>query len=669
MLIRLLFNVAIVIALLPTGGLDAQPRESRNVDRTRFAQQAWAQSAELHELLERDRMLKAYVDQSNFDVQHYHIVIDIDTATKTIDGSVSAVVEATRSTGSLVFDLVDTLAVSRVLLDDAAQTFTHHNDLIEIALAQPLAQGEQAYVVIEYSGDPSVTYNNLVNRPAFSWDTHGNNDALIFTFSAPTFARAWWPCKDVPGDKASAHIIATVPEGLVVASNGSLQQIVDNGDGTIEVTWAETHPIATYLVSLAISNYRQFSHYYHYSDVDSMEVAYFVYPEDYDDAQIDFSSTVSMIEFYADRFVEYPFLNEKYGMAEVNIGLSAMEHQTCTSYSNRFIGGDHDNDWIIAHELSHQWWGNMITPSDWRDIWLNEGFATYSEALWFEHAEGRRAYFNWMDGYRWPFDGGFPGTVYDPDAIYGLTVYHKGAWVLHMLRWVMGDNAFFGALSAYASDTRFAYKNATTANFQEVCEAAYGSDLDWFFDQWVYREGEPKYVYNWKTTAVGGNHQVDVWIEQVQPGKIYEMPIELRFRMSTAVETTVVDNDWSLRQYTFTMPHPVFSVEVDPDGWLLGDISRGGVSAVPPVTVSPNPFGSSTSIVFETTAAGQVDLVVYDVTGARVKTLKDGPLPPDFHNIPWNGTNDRGQTVGAGVYFVDLSTPNGRSTIRAVLVR
>lgn len=669
MLNRLLLNVVFVLALLPTGSVDGQPPRPRHVDRARFAKQEWAQSVELHKWLERDRLLKAQVDQSNFDVQHYHIVLDVDTTAKTIDGSVTAVVEATRPTGSLVFDLVDTLTVSGVLVDGAAQSFTHQNDLIEVTLAQTLAQGEQADVEIEYSGDPSVTYNNLVNKPAFSWDFNEYNEMVIFTFSAPTFARAWWPCKDVPEDKASAHIIVTVPEGLVVASNGSLQQTVDNGDGTIEVTWAEKHPIATYLVSLAISNYQRFSHYYRHSDVDSMEVAYFVYPEDYADAQIDFSPTVSMIDFYSDTFVEYPFLDEKYGMAEVDIGLSAMEHQTCTSYSNLFIDGDHDHDWIIAHELSHQWWGNMITPGDWRDIWLNEGFATYCEALWFEHTEGRRAYFEWMDDYRWPFDGGFPGTVYDPDAIYGSTVYHKGAWVLHMLRWVMGDNAFFNALRAYAGDGRFAYKNATTADFQEVCETSHGSDLDWFFGQWVYREGEPKYVYNWKTTAVGGDYGVDVWIEQVQPGKIYEMPIEIRFTMATSVESAVVENDWSLRHYTFTMPRPVFDVEVDPDGWLLGEITRGAVSQVPPVTVSPNPFGNSTSIVFETTASGQVDLVVYDVTGARVKTLKNGPLPPAFHKISWDGTDDRGQTVGAGVYFVDLSTPNGRSTSRAVLVR
>jgi aminopeptidase N len=665
--IRLLLNAIFVLALLPVGAVDGQPPTPRHMDPARFAKHEWAQRVGLRERLEQDRIAKAQVDQTGFDVLHYTLDLSIDPADESIAGTATAGIEALATIGTVAFDLADSMVVSAVRVAGNPAAYDHRNSMLNVQLPAPLGPGDRTLVAIDYSGNPD-TRNNILNLPAFSFDTHGNDELLIFSFSAPTFARAWWPCKDVPEDKATIQLSITVPDTLIVASNGLLESDTDLGDGTRRFVWSESYPIATYLVSVAISNYEVFGDKYARSPGDSMEVLYYVYPEDFDDAQIDFEPTVAMIDFYSNLFGQYPFVQEKYGMAEINFG-GAMEHQTCTSYGDYMIRGTGSRYWVVAHELSHQWWGNSITPKDWRDVWLNEGFATYSEALWVENRDGLGGYFDYMNAYRWPFDGGFPGTVYDPDDLYGLTVYWKGAWVLHMLRWVMGDTPFFETLRTYAADSTFAYENATTADFQELCERFHGSDLDRFFEQWLRWEGEPRYVYNWKTTPAGANHKVDVWIDQVQSGPVYAMPIEIRFTMATAVESVVVDNDWSTQHYSFTMPHPVFTVDLDPDGWVLGDRSRGAVSPIPAVVVSPNPFNDGTLIVFETTAAGQVDIVVYDVTGARVKTLQNGPLPPAFHRIPWDGSNDRGERVAQGVYFVDLSSPNGHVTRRAVRVR
>jgi aminopeptidase N len=633
--------VAAVLAVARTSP-GAGPPEGDRDDRARFSQQEWAARVDARELIERDRVRKAeaQVDQSGYDVLHYDLVLDIDPAAETIDGTLTADIAPLESLSSVVLDLSDSLAVTAVRVGGTAASFVHENDLLTVVL--------------------------FTGTPALHFDTHGNDEVLIYSFSAPTYSRGWWPCKDVLDDKATMRTTVTVPDTLVVASNGLLEDDTDLGNGTRRVTWYESYPITTYLVSLAISNYSVFRDYYNYTVSDSMEVVYYVYPEDLADAQIDFAPTVSMIEFYANTFGEYPFLTEKYGMAEINFG-GAMEHQTCTSYGNYRIRGNNSQDWVVAHELSHMWWGDMITCGDWRDIWLNEGFARYCEALWTENTDGRQAYFDYMDDLRYPFDGPFRGSVYDPNQLYNLTVYDKGAWVLHMLRWVMGDARFLNAMRAYGNDVRYAYANAVTDDFQAVCEAEYGKSLEWFFHEWVYSEGEPAYEYI--DVKSGSGQRVDLSIVQTQPGFAYEMPLEVRFYMSSGDSSLVAWNNRRVQNYAFTMPETVDSVAVDPDGWVLGDKRRGKFASTPYVEVRPNPFNHGTSIVFETTVAGQVSVTIYDVSGAPVRTLQNGSLPPAVHSIPWDGSNDAGDPAASGVYFVDVHTHKGQTTSRAVLVR
>ena len=643
----------------------AEAQAPRASDPAWFVKQEWASRVGVRELIARDALVKAQVDQSNYDVQHYHIALDIDPSTETIAGRVTAVVEATVATGSLVFDLLEGLTVDSVLVDGVPVFFSHENDLITVTLPAQLAPAEQADVDIFYGGSPG-TLNDELNVPAFSFDTHGNGELLIFTFSAPTFARAWWPCKDVLDDKATGHFVVTIPDTLVVASNGYLQQTTDNGDGTKEVTWEITYPIATYLVSLAISNYDVFRHYYRYAADDSMVVEYYVYPEDRADAEIDFAPTVPMIEFYAGVFGEYPFIGEKYGMAEFN-WQGGMEHQTCTSYGDYFITGDNSNDRIVAHELSHQWWGDMITPADWRDIWLNEGFATYCEALWTEHLNGAQSYFDSMQRRR----GNYPysGTVYDPVDFYDGTVYDKGAWVLHMLRWVMGDSDFFAAMRAWGADVRFKYANGVSADFQAVCETVYGSSLGWFFDQWLNWVGEPEYTYYWKAEGFKGPQSVYLTIDQRQSGGAYVMPVEVVFETIAGTVRDTVWNDRRTQQFILDSNNTVTAVRLDPLGWILGDKSLGAVADAPSMRITPNPFADVTTITYNVTTAGDVSLIVYDVTGARVKTLHEGPLAEALYTVDWDGINDRGNLVASGVYFLDLQVPGGRVTQRAVIVR
>jgi aminopeptidase N len=275
--------------------------------------------------------------------------------------------------------------------------------------------------------------------------------------------------------------------------------------------------------------------------------------------------------------VPYPF--DKYGHSLFENYGGAMEHQSNTSYYSGLIRGDNAYDDIVAHELGHQWFGDYVTLADWDDIWLNEGFATFTEYLWNEHfapdnlaqlMAAREQYYisNEVRVGRYP--------LYAPpaDFLFGVTIYEKGAWVLAMLRYQLGDEAFFAGMRAYL--TAHAYGNATTADFERAMEEASGSDLRPFFDQWVYGSGFPTYQTSWKSRPVNGHFQVDLRIRQTQKGgtKVYTTPLDVevvsadgtrvRRRVDVVARKTVV---------SLCFDFDPANVVVDPDNHVLGTVT------------------------------------------------------------------------------------------------
>jgi hypothetical protein len=280
---------------------------------------------------------------------------------------------------------------------------------------------------------------------------------------------------------------------------------------------------------------------------------------------VDLSITVPQLIHFSTLFGEYPFVNERYGHAIFPQG-GGMEHQTCTSLGSNLIRGDHRYDWLVAHELAHQWWGDAVGPADWRETWLNEGFASYSEALWAEHLGGATS----LRSYMASFDTRpFCGTIWNSSCdIFGDTIYNKGAWVLHMLRHVIGDTAFFEGLRNYYND--FTYRSATTPDLQAVMESAGGRSLASFFTRWVYQTGEPSYRWGWSTAFTNSGWVTYVRIEQVQGGGLFEMPVDVRVATASGTSTFVLQTAAAGQSFTLP-PQPArpTSVALDPDLWIL----------------------------------------------------------------------------------------------------
>jgi aminopeptidase N len=510
---------------------------------------------------------QALASQEDVDVTHYFLDLTFDPSDRTVSGSVTVTAESlVDGLQHLVLDLTDNMAVSSVMRGATGLSFTHGGDLLDITLDQIFNTGESFEVVVAYGGSPVAT-----GFGSFGWNKYfggGIDGNMVWSLSEPEGARTWWPCKDRPDDKAMVEMWWTVPDDWIATGNGVLTETVKKPRKMKQFKWLPSHPLTTYLVSIAATDYATFSETYSPLAGGSMPVDYFVYAEDLADAQVSFSETVAMITYYAQTFGEYPFVEDKYGMSAFPFS-GAMEHTTNTSYGYLLINGNHNNDYVIAHELAHQWWGDSVSPESWPNIWLNEGFASYSEALWAENLNGPQGYQDYMNTF---WREVFNGHLYDPVSLFGATVYDKGAWALHMLRGVMrspGDQAFFDGLRDWYVTRMDSIGN--TAQFQQTMESRHGGSLDWFFQEWIYGENSPRYEYGWTSADAGGGiYKNYVRITQVQTDAgTFTMPVDLTLVTASGSEVRTVWNDGPDQDFVLETASPLLDLVFDEKDWIL----------------------------------------------------------------------------------------------------
>ncbi len=539
----------------------------------------------------RERMVQpaAHPEQLNYDALHYEIHHTIPSMTsRYIEGEVVAtgrvladnftrvVLDFDSNGGQMTVQSVKDAATNQAL----AYTVDSTNKWLLITLPSMFIAGETWSVRVAYKGTPST---ESVFAPGYNAETHGSPAVpLIYTFSQPYYARQWWPCKDIPEDKATVDMFVTAPNGYFVVSNGKLTETLNLGNGTTRFHYAESFPIVTYLVSICCTNYQFASGTYTSLDgATTMTVGHYVFPENYAYESPGVAGTLTAMRFFAETFGEYPFLTEKYVTASHN-DTAGMEHQTCTSMPPGDVGPDGMQRRNV-HELSHQWFGDCVTMRHYDHLWLNEGYGTYCEALFYEWRDGPAAYFNVTNGW---ISTGISTTVAlvnsNADSFSGSVVYRRGGFVLHMLRHVVGKEMFIQASRDYLQ--AHAYDTALTPDLQAAFEARYGSSLAWFFNEWVYRAGRPTYSWSWSAAPGTGNHTIlHLSISQTQSGDAYIMPID--FHVTGLDGVTSIFTVWNdAKSQTFDIDVgqiSIASVAFDPENWIFKRVSQSGVAPMP----------------------------------------------------------------------------------------
>jgi aminopeptidase N len=515
-----------------------------------------------------------HADQDRYDALHYNIALTVSMVSTHIVGEVTMTARATDAgLTQAVLDFHPNNGAMTVTSVDSgpgtpALPFTVSNTQrrIFISLPEALNVDDQFTVRIAYQGTPST---GGVFGPPYRLSSHGAGIPIIFTFSQPYGARHWWPCKDVPEDKALVDLQITAPLPYVVVSNGKLIS-TDVLPGSLRrFNYSHGYPVVTYLVSVIATTYLYAERTYTALDgVTTMPVGAYVFPQ-YPEDLSGVDGTLEIINFLRDKFGEYPFVTEKYVTAAHTI-TSGMEHQTNSSMAPRALEGGGTGRQQV-HELTHMWFGDKVTMNHFNHLWIHEGWATYAEALWQEHKFGRAAYHSYVNA--WTINDTDIMVGPAADSFAGTLAYRRGGFVLHMLRRVVGDEAFYEAANKYLQDN--AYDVATTEDLQAAYEQVHGEPLDWFFQQWCYRAGRPTYSWNYWITGTPGNRVLNVTIQQTQSGDAYRMPIEIHAVNVNGVRLVrVVENTSKLQ--TFAIPigplEPV-AVEFDPDNYVLKNVT------------------------------------------------------------------------------------------------
>lgn len=613
-----------------------------------------------------------YPGDQSIDVIYYKLDLNITSNPNYLSGAASIIfAPASSAINTLFLDLQNNLQIDSILLNESTELlYSHSSNKINISLDRFYSSNEEISIIIYYAGVPGSS-----GFGSFEFSAHnGGTQPAIWTLSEPYGASDWFPCKDTPADKAdSSDVFCTVNSSLKVVSNGTLTEVVDNGNNTTTYKWKNSYPIAHYLISLAIANYFEYTNYFKYSPTDSMPVVHYIYPENFNPSlQQQLDKTVEMLQVFSDKYGLYPFITEKYGHAQFGWG-GGMEHQTVASMGSFGSG-------IVSHELSHQWFGDMITCRDWQNIWLNEGFATYSEGVYIEAVQGSTQYLNYITN-EMTYARQAVGSIYVQDissvgSIFDYTrSYAKGAVVLHMLRGVLGDSAFFSTLKTYATDPDYKYSTAITEDFKSVAENISSQNLDYFFNEWIYGRGYPKYTIHWgyAEQSGSGNYDVTVNISQQVNSEpsFFTMPIELKIKTVSGDTIISVFNDQQQQTFNFTVDAQPNGFQFDPNNWILDDAgivmdvnTENNLNSFSLKQNFPNPFNPSTVFKYTLPKDEFVTLTIYGSLGNEIAQIVNGIQEAGEHAVSFNASG-----LSSGIYFYQLKAGKNRSIKKMIVLR
>lgn len=585
------------------------------------------------------------------DVLHYDLSIDIDRAQETIDAVAEVTLIPTES-GLTEFKLyLKQLTVTEVT---GAASYDHVEDSLFIALPGPVSPSDTVELVISYGGTP----------PEESWGGFHFHPYVTYHMGVgfitdPSMGKYMFPCHDRPSDKATFDFHITVPDTLYAVANGDSTGVTDNMNGTLTYHWTMAQPMSTYLAALSVADYAVLH------DSTDARIFYYVYSWDMEDALGSYVHVDQMMAAFEDAYGPYPW-DCKFSYVQTPIG--DMEHLSQVYHMASAVNGGTNYDWLLAHEMGHMWWGNCVTERYWTDVWLSESFATYSEAIWME-TYGEEEYLDYVvNNIMKPYlNSGELFPIVDPQTpgeLWSNTTYEKGASVLHMLRMIMGDTLFFNAYETYFDS--HSYGTATTQDFIDHVAAQY-SDIDWFFDQWLYGEGYPIYDMGYAWEQQGAQWLLTITVDQIQTvDNFFKMPVEFLVHGSSTDTLVTFMNDQENQQESFLLPFQPVSVEFDPQAKILSTAVLGidEQTSPPPGGVStmylgPNPALGHASINWAGTGDMELVFSVYDLSG---RVVLEGVLEPSERTLDLEG-------IPSGTYIVDVSAPGGiRQAARLVVL-
>jgi aminopeptidase N len=585
---------------------------------------------------------------ADYDLIYQRLNFMVNPAVNFISGSVYSSVKFMKDNiTSVQFDLSDSLVVDSVKCNQVITTFSHSQNKINVRLLMQMAKYSVSPIEIYYHGKPPSS-----GFGSFSVEKHGNAP-ILWTLSEPYGAMEWWPCKQSLADKIdSLDVFITSPAQYKAASNGKLISDQVSGDKRT-AHWKHRYPIATYLVGIAVTNYETYSDFLDLPDGKKIEILNYIYPEYLETAKTKSDQILSIMQFYNEKFITYPFATEKYGHAQFGWG-GGMEHQTMSFMTTL----DYE---LVAHEMAHQWFGDYITLASWHDIWLNEGFATYLTGLVFE---------NLQNGVWWPIWKNYltanitsrpDGSVYVADTtnvnriFSSRLTYNKGAYLLQMLRWEMGDSHFFQGLNNYLKDPKVINAFASQEEFVKHMELAADTSFTEFFKDWYYGEGYPTYQLSFYTDYADFGKQ-KLRISQTTSHSSVSF-----FKMHVPVRVWKNGNYTDLRLYN-TQQNQEFeissgkidSIQFDPGKWLCAKADKvvSAIDLTEKEQIQIIPEYSGTIRVILPEYIGDETYRIVDLKGS---TIRNGSISAIECRIEIN-------TLEPGIYLLEIHSKKEKRT-------
>lgn len=582
--------------------------------------------------------------RDQYNVRFYFLDLNVSDSSTYIKGSVTIHIESVvESLNDVVLDFSDLLIADSILVDGKQVSFEHINNKLIINLITPVHTHDLIKAQIYYDGlgENIRNISGIGNEYNYIWKKN-----VTWTLSEPFFSLNWFPCKQSLTDKAdSVFVFLSTDSNLKAGSNGLLTAKVPLPDNRVRYEWKSRFPIAFYLISFAVSDYYEYSFYAKNKDgKDSIFIQNYIYDsaEFLDQNKEDIDKTTDLIFLFSDLFGSYPFRNEKYGHCIAPMG-GGMEHQTMTTLSYfSFL--------LIAHELAHQWFGDLVTCSSWQDIWVNEGFASYSEYIATQYLKSQNEADNWIKNVHHQIKESPNGSVYVPENLindddrifdYRLT-YQKGAAIIHMIRQeVNDDKLFFDILMEFLK--KYKNRNASGIDFKNLLEEMTGKDFGAFFNQWYYGEGYPVHSISWV------QHNDTLYINSLQTAssrtQLFNVLLEFKINVNNRDTLLQLRQTGNFNRWNIYLPGKISSFKADPNQWLLIDIiqvtNENMSTGHTKLKVVPNPAKENVNIYYSS-PSGEWMLYLADSSGKILMSEEshEQSLPVSVEEYP------------SGIYFV-----------------